>query len=480
MLGNVPLTPLSLLDRSATVHSDRVAFVEPGARITYAELHDRVSRVSGLFRQLGIAAGDRVSVLAPNTLSAFEAHFAVPGAGAVLNAINMRLSPPEIAAIMDHAGSHLLLCDHELLALGQEAVSASAREVRILICGHEATEYEQRLLDAPPFRWTLDDEMALLSLNYTSGTTGRPKGAMYAHRGAFLQALAMIAQAGLDSSSVFPWTLPMFHANGWCFPWAVAGVGGTNVGLRHVRPEAIWTSIRESGVSHFNAAPTVLTMLADHELAAPTERSVRVATGGAPPSPALLSRLAALNIYVTHLYGLTETYGPAVICDWRPEWNDFSANEQAVLKARQGVANLVSPPLTVVDGNDDDVPWDGETRGEVLLRGNTIMIGYYQDTEATAAATVVRNDGVWFRTGDTGVMHPDGYLELRDRAKDVIISGVAKTLRRLRSSRPWTPTLRSWNRQWWPHQITPGVRCRLRSSRFDRGRVLRSRSSSSS
>jgi fatty-acyl-CoA synthase len=233
----------------------------------------------------------------------------------------------------------------------------------------------------------------------------------------------MAAQAGLDARTTFLWTLPMFHCNGWCFPWAVTAVGGLHVGLRRVEPAEIWRAIRHDGVTHLNAAPTVLTALAHHPDAFVVPGGLRVATGGAPPSPALLARLADLGIAVTHLYGLTETYGPAVICDWRPEWDGLSAGEKARHQARQGVANLVGEGVRVVDGSGADVPADGTTTGEVVLRGNTVMLGYYRDPEATAAATLTRPDGKWFRTGDVGVLHPDGYLELRDRAKDVIVSG---------------------------------------------------------
>ena len=244
---------------------------------------------------------------------------------------------------------------------------------------------------------------------------------MYSHRGAYLQSLAMTAQTGLDVRSSYLWTLPMFHCNGWCFPWAVTAAGATHVALRKVEPERIWRAIRAEGITHLCAAPTVLTGLASGPWAdeGPAERPVRVATGGAPPSPALLARMAELSFDVTHLYGLTETYGPAAICDWKPEWDDLDRPEQARLKARQGVANLVSLPLRVIDKELHDVPADGETVGEVVLRGNNVMLGYYRDEEATAAADA---DG-WFRTGDMAVVHPDGYVELKDRSKDVIISG---------------------------------------------------------
>ena len=420
--GPEPLTPLAFLDRSAVVYADRRAVVDGDRTYTYEQFRDRCMRLSGALVGAGVDGGDRVSVLAPNTHVALEAHFGVPGAGAVLNALNTRLSVHELSSIVGHAGSKILICDAGFVEAGRAIAQAVGGQVRV-VCAGDGSEYEQLLDGASPERVPVADEWDLISLNYTSGTTGRPKGVMYAHRGAYLQALAMAAQAGLDTATVFLWTLPMFHCNGWCYPWAVTAVGGTHVGLRDVRPDAIWSAIRERGVTHFNAAPTVLTMLADHPDASPCATPVRVATGGAPPSPALLARLAELRIDVTHLYGLTETYGPAVICDWRPEWDAFDANRRAVIKARQGVANLCSMPLRVVDENGNDVPADGETRGEVVLRGNNVMVGYYRDPEATEAATVAGPGGSWFRTGDIGVVHPDHYLELRDRAKDVIISG---------------------------------------------------------
>jgi len=426
VFGPEPLSPLSYLDRSALVHEDRLAVIDDDRTMTYAELSDRCRRLSGALVDAGIEPGDRVSVLAPNTSAALEAHFGVPGAGAVLNALNTRLSVDELTYIVAHAGSKLLICDHDLLEVGRavtERLEAQGQHLTLVESGSRGSDYEQRVDAARPHRVNTADEWGLLSLNYTSGTTGRPKGVMYSYRGAYLTALANIAQTGLDPGAVFLWTLPMFHCNGWCYPWAVTGAGGTHVALREVRPDTIWAAIRERGVTHFNAAPTVLTMLADHPDAAPATDAVRVATGGAPPSPSLLARLAELNIAVTHLYGLTETYGPSVLCDWRPEWNDLEPEAQAARKARQGVANIVGVPLRVIDDRGADVPHDGETRGEVALRGNNVMLGYYRDEEATRQATVDGPGGAWFRTGDVGVIHPDHYLELRDRAKDIIISG---------------------------------------------------------
>ncbi len=419
--GPVPLTPTAFLDRARMVHGDRLAVVDGDVRRTYAELAGRCERLAGALSGLGVRPGDRVSVLAPNTGVSLEAHFGVPWAGAVLNALNTRLSAGELAYIVDHAGSRVLLVDIELAALGRAVAQQVDAPLRVVVSGGDDDEYEVLLAAAAPYRVPVEDELGLLSLNYTSGTTGRPKGVMYSHRGAYLQSLAMAAQTGLGADSAYLWTLPMFHCNGWCFPWAVTAAGGTHVALRKVEPARIWQAIREQGVTNLCAAPTVLAGLGAGPWAdaGPAAHPVRVATGGAPPSPALLARMAELNFDVTHLYGLTETYGPAAICDWRPEWNDLDLQEQARLKARQGVANLVSQPLRVLAQDGRDVAADGTTVGEVLLRGNNVMLGYYRDPQATAEA---EHDG-WFRTGDVAVMHPDGYVELRDRSKDVIISG---------------------------------------------------------
>ena len=421
--GREPLTPTSFLDRSALVHGDRTALIDGEREFTYRELQQRSLRLAGALAEAGVAPGDRVSTLVPNTHVALECHFGVAWAGGVLNTLNTRLAPGELAWILNHAGARVLICDHSLVATGEAIAAAADHPVRLIACGEPGDDYEGRLAAAEPLRLEVTDEWAMLSLNYTSGTTGHPKGVMYSHRGSYLQALAMVAQGGLDAATRFLWTLPMFHCNGWCYPWAVTAAGGVHVALRQVQPGAIWAAIHGRGITHLNAAPTVLTMLAAHPTAAPAAQPVHVAVGGAPPPPSLLARLADLNLHVTHLYGLTESYGPAVICDWRPEWDALDPAEAARRKARQGVANLACSPLRVVGADGGDVPADGTTPGEVVLRGNVVMLGYYRDPRATAAATLQRPDGAWFRTGDVGVLHPDGYMEVRDRAKDVIVSG---------------------------------------------------------
>jgi fatty-acyl-CoA synthase len=354
-----------------------------------------------------------VAVLTPNTHVLLEANFGVPWAGVPLVAVNTRLSAGEIDYILEHSEASILIHDFDDLAgrLRAPVERISAGE-----------EYEQLLAGASPRVIAPADERGLLSINYTSGTTGRPKGVMYHHRGAYLQAVAMAGHTGLSPSSVHLWTLPMFHCNGWCFPWAVTAAGATHVCLPRMDPAEVWRLIRDERVTHLNGAPTVLSMLAYAAEAGdgvPDGRVVRVATGGAPPSPAILRRMAELGFDVTHLYGLTETFGPAMICDWRPEWDALDADGQARMKARQGVANMVNVTPRIVDAEGADVPADGKTMGEIALRGNTVMLGYLKDPAATAAAAP---DG-WFRTGDLGVRHPDGYIELRDRLKDVIISG---------------------------------------------------------
>lgn len=418
-----PLTPASFLERTGLVHPDRVAVIDDQVRFNYGELLARTKRLAGALAGLGVEPGDRVALLAPNTHVMLEAHFGVPFAGAVLVALNIRLTAADVAYILDHSGARILIYDHEYEPLALSAGALAKGQVRMVRAGGDAgsNEYEQLVDKAPPTRRSLSDERSLLAINYTSGTTGKPKGVMYHHRGAYLQALAMALQTRLDSTSVFLWTLPMFHCNGWCFPWAVTALGATHLCLRRAEPGAIWKHLRSSGVTHLNAAPTVLSMLAwdDNAASGGLPQRVRIGTGGAPPSPTLLARMEELGVEVTHLYGLTETYGPAVICDWKDEWTELPKDVQARLKARQGVGNVISQPVRIVGKDGNDVSADARTIGEVALRGNNLMLGYYRDPEATRRACP---DG-WFRTGDLGVMHPDGYVELKDRSKDVIISG---------------------------------------------------------
>jgi fatty-acyl-CoA synthase len=413
------LTPTSFLLRSGKVYADRVAVIDGERRYTYAEFLDRSLRLAGALRGMGVAEGARVAVLAPNTHALLEAHHGVPFAGAVLVALNTRLTAADHAYTVEHCGAQVLVYDYEFEEVARDVASRSGSGLRLVRAGRPEDPYELMLAGAGTWQRPVADERGLISINYTSGTTGRPKGVMYHHRGAYLQALAMAMETRLDCDSTFLWTLPMFHCNGWCFPWGVTAAGATHLCLRRFDPAAVWTHLRESGVTHLNGAPTVLVMLAWHEDAARLPRAVRVATGGAPPTPALLQRMAELGIEVTHLYGLTETFGPAAVCEWRGEWNGLAIAEQARLKARQGVGNVISQQLRVVDPHGKDVSPDGLTLGEIALRGNNVMLGYYLDEIATRKAIP---DG-WFRTGDLGVMHADGYIEIRDRAKDIIVSG---------------------------------------------------------
>ncbi|MEV4837352.1 acyl--CoA ligase family protein [Nonomuraea sp. NPDC049486] len=415
-----PLTPSAFLERSGAVFRDRIAVIDGARRLTYGEFLDRARRLTGALADLGVEPGDRVAALCVNSHVMLELHNGVPMRGAVLVPLNIRLSAGELAHIVEHSGARVLVATDELAGRAREVAAATG--VRLVLAGGPGDEYEELLAAAEPRLAACEDERGLLAINYTSGTTGRPKGVMYHHRGAYLQTLAMAFHAGLGPASAYLWTLPMFHCDGWCFTWAVTAAGGTHVCLRAVDPAEIWRLLREEDVSHFSAAPTVLTMIANAPEAragAPLGRTVRVQTGGAPPTPALLARMAGLRMEVTHLYGLTETFGPVAVNQWQPQWDALSAGGQAELKARQGVGNVIAEQVRVVDGSGADVPADGETVGEIVVRGNDVMLGYYRDEQATAEVDA----GGWLRTGDLAVRHPDGYLEIRDRSKDIIISG---------------------------------------------------------
>ena len=413
------LTPSSFLLRSGKVYADRGAVIDDERRFSYSEFLDRCLRLGGALHGMGVPEGGRVAVLAPNTHVLLESHYGVPFAGAVLVALNVRLTAADLSLIVVHSGAQVLIYDYEFEDTAGEIATRVGGGLRLVRAGRFDDPYERLLNHSPPFNRAVTDERGLISINYTSGTTGRPKGVMYHHRGAYLQALAMALETRLDCDSTFLWTLPMFHCNGWCFPWSVTAAGAAHLCLRKFDAGIVWKHLRESNVTHFNGAPTVLVMLAWHPAAAPLARGVRVATGGAPPTPAILQRAAELGMDVTHLYGLTETFGPAVICEWRGEWSRLTIEEQSRIKARQGVGNVVAQQLRVIDVHGKDTPADGRTLGEIALRGNNVMLGYYQDEISTRKAIP---DG-WFRTGDLGVMHDDGYIELKDRAKDIIVSG---------------------------------------------------------
>ena len=409
-LGLAPLTPLAQLDRAADYFPDRTAYRFEGASTSYAELREQVRRAAGLLAEAGVRRGDRVAVLARNVPVALLAHFAVPWAGGVLVALNHRLSAGELRGILEHAEPRLVVTEQGLAELAREAVDAL--DVPLL----EDAALLAAAPDAVPERHGVADELDLITLNYTSGTTGAPKGVMYRHRGAALQSIAMAYHLRLEMDSVYLWTLPMFHCNGWSFPWAVAAAGATSLCTDTTDPERLWELIRDETVTHFCAAPTLLTGLLTSPAARPVEQPLTVATGGAPPTPALIRRAEQLGLHVVHLYGLTETYGPSLICDWQPEWDGLPEDEQAEKLARQGIPNIMAATVTL-----EPVPGeDGRGLAELTVAGNTVMAGYYRDEEATAVATV---GGDRFRTGDLGVQHDDRYYQLQDRAKDVIISG---------------------------------------------------------
>jgi acyl-CoA synthetase (AMP-forming)/AMP-acid ligase II len=409
------LTPVAFLERSAYVFPERESVVDGERRFTWADTRERTRRLAVALQEYGIEHGDRVAFLAPNVPELLEAHFGVPWAGGVLVAINTRLTASEIDYILRHSGSRVLVVDESLRELVPDAPVE-----RVVVCG-EGGDYDELLASArdgdPEPR--LESELDTISINYTSGTTGRPKGVMYTHRGAYLNALATVAHARMDAASTYLWTLPMFHCNGWCFTWGVTAAGAKHVCLRKVDPPVVWELLEQEHVTHMCGAPTVLVMLGADPAAQKLAQPVRIATGGAPPPPAVIDRTEALGFEITHVYGLTETYGPVTICDWKPEWNALPSEQRARLKARQGVGHVTSEPVRVVDDELRDVPADGATMGEVVMRGNNVMKGYFEDPEATAESF----RGGWFHSGDLAVMHPDGYIELRDRAKDIIISG---------------------------------------------------------
>ena len=428
-----PLSPLALLERTLRVFPDKTALIYGDRRQTWSAFGIEVGRFAGALVRAGVVPGDRVAFLAPNVPELLVAHFAVLLAKATLVAINTRLNADEVGYILDHCGAKVVLVDPELAPAVRDAPGGlRARPLLVnvedpvagvhgtLLAGPSFGEF---IADAPvlPVVNSIDDEERLTSINYTSGTTGRPKGVMYTHRGAMLNALGEIVVHGLGRDSVYLWTLPLFHCNGWCFPWAVTGAGATHVLLRRVDPVEILKLIRQHRVTHFNGAPTVLLMIAEHPAAEGVrfDPEIRVATGGAPPSPTLLARMEQLGVRVTHIYGLTETYGPHVVCELQPGWERLDVEGRARMLARQGVPYLTSTHLRVVDDRMRDVAVDATSMGEVVMRGNNVMKGYYDDPEATARAF----EGGWFHSGDLGVVHPDGYIELRDRKKDIIISG---------------------------------------------------------
>ncbi len=415
------LNPVDFLVRAAYMYPERVAVIDGEQRFTYAELAERSWRLANALQAAGLKKGDRVATLLFNSGPMLEAHFAVPAAAGILVAVNNRLSGPEVGYILKHSGARYLLVDSELEPVIADQELGDLKLIRYTPGGGPGDEYESLLASAspemPPSQ--LEHEEETISINYTSGTTGRPKGVKYTYRGAYLNALNEVILTGMGTDSVYLWTLPMFHCNGWCFPWAVTSVAACHVPLRALDAERIWELIDTEGVTHYNGAPTVQLMVINHQRAHRLDKPVTVMVAAAPPSPTLFARMSELGFRIVHVYGLTETYGPITVCPDQPAWRDLPLDERAKLLARQGQAYISSDLIRVVDEQMNDVETDGQTMGEVVMRGNNVMSGYLDDEAATAKAFA----GGWFHSGDLGVWHPDGNIELRDRGKDIIISG---------------------------------------------------------
>ena len=429
-----PLSPLSLLARTAYVYPQRVSAIHGAVRHTWAETYARCRRLGSALAKHGIGPGDTVAVMLPNVPAMLEAHFGVPMTGAVLNTLNTRLDAEAIAFMLDHGEAKVLITDTEFSPTVEKALAAA--KVKPLVIDHVdalysgegktlgAAEYEGFIAGGDPAHaWCLPaDEWNAISLNYTSGTTGNPKGVVYHHRGAYLNAISNIVSWGMPPHAVYLWTLPMFHCNGWCFPWTMAANAGTNVCLRKVEAQPIFELIREHRVTHFCGAPIVHNLLLNAPVALRQgiDHTVHCLVAGAAPPAAVIEGMQKMGFNLTHVYGLTETYGPAAVCAKHPEWAALPLDEQVRLNGRQGVWYHLQQGMTVLNPDTmTAVPWDGETMGEVMFHGNLTMKGYLKNPRATADAFA----GGWFHTGDLAVMHPDGYVKIRDRAKDIIISG---------------------------------------------------------
>jgi len=429
----VSLSPLSFLGRVARVYPDHPSVIHGGTRWTWRETAERCNRLASALTKRNIGPGDTVSVMAPNIPALYESHFGVPMTGAVLNALNIRLDAKTLAFILDHGEAKVLITDTEFSPVIKDALRICKQDLLVIDIddpegpgGDRLGEltYEELLTEGESnYTWSApDSEWNAISLNYTSGTTGNPKGVVYHHRGAYLNASSNIIGWNLGHHPTYLWTLPMFHCNGWCFPWSLAAVGGTSVCLRNVSASAIFDAIADHSVTHFCGAPVVLNLIIN---AAESEtrnfdHTVEVMTAAAPPPAAVLAAMEAAGFSMTHVYGLTETYGPAVICAWHPEWNDLPLAEQAEIKSRQGVPYHMLEDLKVLDPETmNSVKPDALQLGEVMFRGNIVMKGYLKNPKATAEAFA----GGWFHSGDLGVLYPDGYTQLKDRSKDIIISG---------------------------------------------------------
>ncbi len=430
-----PLTPLTFLERSAYVYPERVAVIHGARRYTWREVEARSRRLASALKARGIGAGDTVTAILNNTPEMYEAHFGVPACGAVLNTVNTRLDAETVAFILNHAETKVLLTDREYARILGPAIELAGRDDMLVIDIDDpeytgpgdrvgTLEYEALLAEGDPTA-AFDkpaDEWEAISLNYTSGTTGDPKGVVYHHRGAYLNALSNIVSWGMPPHAVYLWTLPMFHCNGWCFAWTMAANAGINVCLRRVEPQLIFDAIRTHGVTHYCGAPIVHSMLANApaEMRQGIDHKVSALVAAAPPPAAVIEGMGKVGIDITHVYGLTETYGPAAVCAKHDGWPDLPIAERVRLNGRQGVRYHTQEAITVLDPETmQPVPWDGETMGEVMFRGNLVMKGYLKNEKATAASFA----GGWYHTGDLAVMESDGYVKIKDRSKDVIISG---------------------------------------------------------
>ena len=432
-VNHVPLTPLSFIERTASVYPDYPAVVHGALRRTWAETYRRCRQLASALAGRGIGAGDTVAVMLPNTPAMLEAHFAVPMAGAVLNTLNVRLDAETIAFMLRHGEAKVLIADREFHQVVRDALATLEQPPLVIDVNdpeygegepNSALDYEAVLAEGDPdyaWQWPADEWQAI-SLNYTSGTTGDPKGVVYHHRGAFLNAMGNQMTWAMGHHPVYLWTLPMFHCNGWCYPWTVTALAGVHVCLRRVDPQKILTLIRDERVTHLCGAPIVLNALVNLPEADKTaiDHPVQAMVAGAAPPAQVIRSVEAMGIHVTHVYGLTEVYGPVTVCAWQARWDSLPPAEQASVKSRQGVRYATLEGVMVADpATLAPVPADGETLGEILMRGNTVMKGYLKNPAATAEAFA----GGWFHTGDLAVMHEDGYMEIRDRAKDIIISG---------------------------------------------------------